>query len=209
MIDYDKAAQAMFGGSAPGSAPNNAQPATNEQSMAERMFGTPKSAQPANDSLQDERPVSGLTDEELAQRLYGQTDPLTTFANASRNIQNAAMEDHLAAPEDAKAIASEWATEFAAYQLSDNDSVGLVDLGRSVLNNPPSDETLAGWRQDAMTLLKTEYTPAGANQALQAAREYVASQPGLAEKIDAWGVGDHPLVVKICAERGRALHSKG
>lgn len=212
-FDFEAAANRLFGGSTPSSAPSNtqgiAQPATDEQSMAERLFGKPAAPRQANTEQRDDRPMSELTEAEQAQRLHRGSDPMLTFANASLKIQNAAMEDSLAAPEDAKAIAAEWAGEFAQHQLSDNDSVGLVDLGRSVLSNPPSEQTLAGWRQDAMTLLKTEYTPAGANAALQAAREYVANTPGLTEKIDAWGLGDHPLVVKICAERGRAMRSKG
>lgn len=212
MTDFETAANRLFGGTTPSSAPSNAQgaaqPATDEQSMADRLFGTAKPAQQTKIAQRDERPATELSEADLATRLYS-ADPMLTFANASLKIQNAAMEDHLAAPEDAKAIAAEWADEFAQHQLNDNDSVGLVDLGRAVLSTPPSEETVAGWRQDAMTLLKTEYTPAGANAALQAAREYVAKTPGLAEKIDAWGLGDHPLVVKICAERGRAMRSKG
>lgn len=212
-FDLEAAAQRMFGGSTPNSAPSNAQgaaqPATDEQSMADRLFGTAKPAQRANASQQDDRPVSELTEEELAQRLYGNTDPTLTHRDAVQAIVNASMQDHLHDPETAGEIAGDWAETFARHQLNATESKELADIGASVMRNPPSEATVLAWRETAIANLQTEYGVEGAGQALQDARAYVSSQPGLADLIDAYGLGAHPKLVALAAARGRALRMAG
>lgn len=181
-FDFDRAATALFGNASP----------------AQRAAPAP-----------DARPVEALTDDELAQRLYGSTDPTLTHADATLAIVNAGMQDHLHDPDTAKAIAKEYATVFAAHNLNATESAQLADIGASVLRDPPTAEVVTQWRETAISNLQAEYGLQGAGQALQDARAYVQSQPGLADLIDAYGLGAHPRLVALAAARGRALRMSG
>lgn len=184
------------------------QPVTDEQAMAERLFGTPPAAQ-RSAPAPDTRPVAELSEAEVAQRLYGSTDPTLTHADATLAIVNAGMQDHLHDPDTAKAIATEYATVFAAHNLNATESAQLADIGASVLRDPPTAEVVTQWRETAISNLQAEYGLQGACQALQDARAYVQSQPGLADLIDAYGLGAHPRLVALAAARGRALRMSG
>lgn len=212
-FDLEAAAQRMFGGSTPNSAPSNAQgaaqPATDEQSMADRLFGTAKPAQQANASQQDDRPATELTEDELAQRLYGKTDPTVAHRDAVTAIINAGLEDHLHTPEVAREIAAEWAGVFSNHNMNANESLQVADIGASVMRNPPTPELVMQWTETALQDLKTTYGVQGAGQALQDARAYIASVPDAADMLDAYGLGNHPKIVAMAAARGRAMRMAG
>lgn len=210
-INLEAAAAAMFGGTTPtgASAPtqSTAQPATDEQTMAERLFAKP--APEAKPAQHDARAISELAEEEQAQRLFSQTDPTLTHADATQAIINSSMRDHLNDPQTAGEIAAEWAATFSQYQLNSTESAELADIGANVMRNPPTPEMFTSWTETAISNLQSEYGVQGAGLALADARAYVASQPGLPDLLDALGLGAHPKLVAIAAARGRALRMAG
>lgn len=204
-FDLERAAAVMFGDTTPTSAQaTSTAQRTPDQDTAERMFGKPSQA-PRPATHRDARPFAELSEQQQADRFYGNTDPTKTHADATQAIVNASMEDHLQDPETAAQVAKEWATTFAQHKLNSTESKELADIGASVMRESPTAEVLAQWQDTAITNLQTEYGVAGAGQALQDARAYVASVPGAAALIDSLGLGSHPKVVALAATRGRAL----
>lgn len=214
MDDFDAIAARLFGSTAPSAAPAPAQDspasATGEQTAAERLFGVkPQAETQPRPELRDDRAFSELSEAEQAQRLYGSTDPTLTHADATVAIRNAAMQDHLHDPDTAGEIAAGWAATFSQHQLNATESKDLADIGASVMRTPPTPELVTQWTETAIANLQAEYGVQGAGQALDDARRYVASHPGLPDLIDALGLGAHPKLVALAAARGRALRLAG
>ncbi|QDF96785.1 hypothetical protein CJ010_09715 [Azoarcus sp. DD4] len=211
-FDFERAAQAFYGGTAKPAAPapvgDTPAPATEEQTTAERLFGVKPKAetQPAQ---RDDRPANELTEAELADRIYGQTDPKLTHADATVAIRNAAMHDHLHDPDTAGEIAAAWAATFAQHQLNATESKVVADIGASVMRTPPSEATVLAWRETAIENLQAEYGVEGARRALDDARAYIAGVPDAADMLNALGLGSHPKIVAMAAARGRALRMAG
>lgn len=212
-MDFDQAAAALFGGTTPTAAPapvqGTAQPATDEQALAERLFGTAKPAPEASTAPRDDRPFTELTEAEQAQRLYGSTDPTVAHRDAVQAIINAGLEDHLHTPEVAGEIAAEWAAVFSTHNLNATESAQLADIGASVMRSPPTPELVTQWTETALQDLKTTYGVQGAGQALQDARAYIASVPDATDLLNSLGLGSHPKIVALAAARGRAMRMSG
>lgn len=141
-FDFDAAASAMFGDSHPTQAAatpvHRAAPQTNEQRMAETLFGdTSAPVQQAKPyGHRDARPMSELTEAEQAARLYGSTDPTLMHRDAVQAIINAGMEDHLHDPETAEEIAGQWAATFQQHNLNATESAQVAEIGASAMRNP-------------------------------------------------------------------------
>lgn len=181
-----------------------------DQAMADKLYGnSSKPTAPTPTSRRDDRPMTELTDEEQADRLYGDTDPVVAHSTAVIAITNAAMQDHLHDREAAQEIAAGWAATFQQHKLNATESADLAELGASLLANPPSEDTVSAWTETAIQNLQTEYGVEGAGQALQDARNYVASVRGAAAMLDKLGLGNHPKVVALAAARGRAMRLDG
>lgn len=210
-FDFDRAAAAMFGGTAPTAAPAPARPTqlTTEETLAERLFDTDKFARQAKPAQRDDRPMSELSEAEQAERLYGNADPTLTHRDAVHAIINAGQEDYLHTPDVAREIAAEWAETFAQHQLNATESAQLAAIGASVMRNPPTPELMSQWTETALQELKTTYGVQGAGQALQDARAYIASVPGAADMLDSMSLGSHPRIVALAAARGRSLRTAG
>lgn len=207
-MDFDKAASALYGSPTKPTAVSTAQPPTSDELLAEKLYGNTDKPAP-RPVRRDNRPMTELNDAEQAERLFGGTDPTLTHADATRALINAGLEDHLHDPETAGEIAAEWAEVFAEHQLNATESKELADIGAQVLRSPPTPELVSSWTETALADLKAEYGVTGAGQALQDARAYVASQPGLPDLIDALGLGAHPKLVALAAARGRAARLAG
>ena len=179
--------------------PPSAQPSTPPQPAAspaaEQLYGDPEpSDEPAPPSGDD---------------LYGATDPLVVHRSAAHAIESAAVQDFMAAPEEAQEIAAGWAATFATYNLNSDESSTVAEIGAIAMRNPPTEEMQDTWAQQSMQALQRDFGAEGAAQALQDARMYVASLPGAADQIDALGLGDHPALVRLSAAKGRAMRLAG
>lgn len=79
-------------------------------------------------------------------------------------------------------------------------------LAKVHLASPADDATVAGWRQQAQTLIKDR----GFNDVdLDAARRLVARDPRVAEMLDRTGLGSHPQVVERFITLARAQRVAG
>lgn len=213
-FDFDRAAQALYGGTTPTAATapvqGTAQRATDEQVLAERLFGnTNKPTAPARTAPRDDRPFTELNEAEQADRLYGSTDPTVVHRDAVQAIINAGLEDHLHTPEVAGDIASQWAEVFSQHNLNSIESLQLAELGASVMANPPTAEVMSHWTETAISNLQSDYGPHGAGQALQDARAYISQIPNATDLLNFLGLGSHPRIVALAAARGRALRLAG
>lgn len=147
-------------------------------------------------------------DHQQSRAMYGKTDPTLTHGDATRAITSAAMEDNLSTPYEAAKIAAQWAGTFAQHELTSTDSAQIVDIAAAAAKNPPSPEIVATWTEQAIQHLQTTYGVQGAGQALRDARAYV-QHTGVADLLDAWGLGAHPKLVALAAAKGRALRLAG
>lgn len=210
-FDTERAAQAMFPDhvSASRSTPPPDQTVQPEKSMAERMFGQPQARVARHEDFNAGRPISELDDVEQGRRLFGGTDPILSHADAVQVLINAGLEDHLHDPQTAGEIAADYAAIFAQHELSATDSKVVAEIGAQALRNPPTPELVTSWTEQALQTLKTDYGVAGAGQALEDARRYIASVPDAADMLDAFGLGSHPKIVALAAARGRLLRLSG
>lgn len=215
-MNDDQLASLLF----PNSPSTNASPTTatvsaaplqaTEHDAATKLYcNTSRPAANVETAPRDDRPLSELTEDEQAQRLYGGTDPTVAHRTAVQAIFNAGLQDHLHDPKTAQEIAAGWAEVFSSHQLNATQSAELADIGASVMRNPPTPELLETWSDTAIQNLQTDYGVEGAGRALQDARAYVASVPGAADMLDSLGLGSHPKVVAIAAARGRAMRMSG
>lgn len=194
------AASVMFGGAAPQPQSESASEPTPHELDAERLFGAPQ------EERQDDRDKSALSDEEI---MYGNTDPRIAFADAARLIENRSMEDHFTDPEEARAIADEWAGTFQKYALNSTESMTVTEIGASVLKSPPNAETVAAWEEDARAGLLADYGREGVNRALADAQALVAKDDRLRDWLHNTGMGSHPRVVALVAAKARSLRLAG
>lgn len=166
-------------------------------------------AMPKDAVEDDDRPLSEKTGEEIANALYGSTDPMVTHAGAARIISNVAVQDFLNDPIQAERVAAEWAETFTTYKLNADESNMLAQLGVDNVRTPPSQEVQEQWAEASLADLQRDWGADKAGQALNDARMYVARTPGAADLIDRLGIGNHPKVVALCAARGRAMRTSG
>lgn len=191
-------------------APTSAPQPTAEDVLAERLFGnTNKPTAQANTAPRDDRPMSELTEDEQARRIYGATDPAIAHSTAVIAITNAAVQDYLIDPDEAQAIAGEWAEVFSQHNLNSTESLQLAELGASVMANPPTPEVMSHWTETAIQNLQRDYGVQGAGQALQDARAYISQIRNATDLLDSLGLGSHPRIVALAAARGRALRLAG
>ena len=190
--------------------------------MAVKLFGdTTPTAQPdfgrdLRDQLSGIKPMSELpeqaplSDEEHAQRMFGDTDPELQFGDAMRDIEAAVLQE-LGDPADAAATASQWASEFQTLGLTHAESVTLTEVGIAAVTSAPSPETVLTWQEDARTALLQDFGPRGAHQALQDAQRYLGrfGTPELRDVLDMTGLGNHPAIVRTIAAKARQARLEG
>ena len=189
--------------------------------MAVKLFGdTTPTAQPdfgrdLRDQLSGIKPMSELpeqaplSDEEHAQRMFD-TEPTLAYGDAVRSIETVMLEQ-LGSPEEASATAAEWAGAFSEMGLSHQEAALVTEIGISAISTPPSPETVTQWTEAARDALVQDYGPRGAHQALQDAQRYLGrfGTPELRDVLDMTGLGNHPSVVRVIAQKARQARLEG
>ena len=180
--------------SAPGgdSAPVH-EPRTFEQ-IAEAQYGKPEL--PAEDLPAG---VAALRDTDPARRMYDDRTPYT-HAGIER-----ALADHGVEGPAADLEHKAWAGVFADLGLSGQDAQGVVQLAMA---EPPSDDQVQAWPTQAQAALQEAFGRDW-QQALADARLLVARDPRLSDYLNRTGLGNHPHIVKLAAERARAAIANG
>lgn len=183
-FDFDRAATALFGNASP----------------AQRTAPAP-----------DTRPVAELSEAEVADRLFKTGDPALNHSDGMRAIEQAAMHDFLASPEEASQAAEHWGGVFQAVGLSASESAQLADIGIATFTTPATPELRTSWVEQSQQALLQDFGPQGARAALDDARRFVAihAGPDLREVLDSTGLGDHPHVVRLIAAKARAARIAG
>lgn len=195
---------------------------TDFNTMAQTMFGatTPSSQTDFGADLRDQ--LAGITptpdlpeqaplsDEEHAERMFGDSDPVLTYGDAARDIESAVLES-LGDPEEAASTATQWASEFQTLGLTHAESVTLTEVGIAAVTSAPSAETVLTWQEDARTALLQDFGPKGAAQALADAQTFVTrfGSPELRDVLNMTGLGNHPRVVRVIAAKARAARLEG
>lgn len=98
-----------------------------------------------------------------------------------------------------------WAGVFADMGLDAVDAAAMVRVG---LIDEPTPEEAAAWPEQAQAALRETFGD-DAQQALADARLLVGRDPRLKDFLNRTGLGDHPHVVKLAAQRARALIANG
>jgi hypothetical protein len=194
---------------------------TDFNTMAQTMFGsTTPSAQTdfgadLRDQLAGTKPIPALpeheplSDEEHAQRMFD-TEPTLAYGDAVRSIETAMLEQ-LGSPEEASATAAEWAGAFSEMGLSHQEATLVTEIGISAISTPPSPEIVTQWTEAAKDALVQDYGPRGAHQALADAQRYLArfGTPELRDVLDMTGLGNHPAIVRVIAQKARQARLEG
>lgn len=72
----------------------------------------------------------------------------------------------------------------------------------------PDEETVRGWEIESRRALREQYGTAEGDRRLALAAEFVANRPELRELLNQTGVGSHPKVVRMIAEKAGAAYSQ-
>lgn len=203
MSTFEEQAASFFPSLVPAAAPAApaAAPAqTDFEKAANTLFGdsTPKPAAPA-------KPRDEPTDDIDKAQAFFAGSPI--HGDAERAIQSA-MVEQLATPEEAQAVVAEWAPLMHEFELNSSESAQLTELGVSAALRPPSDETLAGWAEASRQAIRQEYGPR-AGEALQAARQLIATNPKLKAFLEDTGLGNNPAYVRLACEKAMDLKKRG
>lgn len=152
-----------------------------------------------------------LSEEQKAEKLFNSGQPELYHSDAMRGIEQAAMEEFLASPEEATEAATHWGSVFQEAGLTGTESAQIADIGISAFKAPPTPEIVETWVEQSQQALVQDYGPKGARAALDDARRFVElhASPDLKEVLETTGLGNHPQVVRIIAAKARAARNAG
>lgn len=149
-------------------------------------------------------------DDALARKLYDAPTGPDYFGDATRAIVTDLRERELMPDQDAQAQAATWSPVFAELGLSSVEASNVVDAAIAAARNAGDDgELAASWAADAANIVRQDYGPEGAGQALADARALVARYPKIARMLEETGLGNHPAIVRIACAKARALRLRG
>lgn len=119
--------------------------------------------------------------------------------------------DHTLLPADERKESIASARELAREMgMTPNEVTALQNLGAQYRNQPPTDSDREGWRRTTQQEMRLQYgSEAERERAMQDARAYAAKHPGIAEQLQANGLGDHPQVVRMFADLARRARGRG
>lgn len=144
--------------------------------------------------------VKALRDSDQARAMY---DDRTAFKAAG--IDKALGELGIEGP-GAEAEHKAWAGVFTDAGLTPQDAQDVVKL--ALMDEPTADEA-AAWPTQAEAALQEAFGADDWRQALADARLLVKRDPRVRAFLNRTGLGDHPTVVKLAAQRARALIANG
>ncbi len=197
-FDLERTASTLYG--TPAAKPA-AKPADDGAIMApaDVLFGSPD----ATPAKSDDAPV---TDEDRAAALFS-SSPI--HGDAERAIERAALEDGSATPDAAREAAQSWRGTFDRHGLNSTESAQLADLAIAAHRQPADEQTRARWAEDAKAALLQDFGPENIALALADAKKIIAKDPKLAAYLDQSGLGSHPTVVRLVAQKARAMRKAG
>lgn len=186
---------ALYGGEAPvAPAPGPIAEARTPEQIASAMHDKPE---PLAEELPPE--VKALRDADPARQVY---DDRTAYKGAG--IDKALAE--LGIEGQAADLAHrEWAGVFADAGLDAQTASTLVEVAKASY----SDETMQAWPEQAKASLREAFGEDDWQHALNDARLLVKRDPRVAKHLDETGLGNHPTVVRVIAQRARALIANG
>lgn len=131
--------------------------------------------------------------------------------NANETYQDALPDDVLTndelTPELREAATREFRAMAGDLALPPAELSQFVTLAKWAESNPPTQEQHDSWRQDALATLEREFDDPA--QALKDANALLRRDPRVRALIDHFGLGNHPSVVKMIAQRARSERAKG
>jgi hypothetical protein len=153
---------------------------------------------------------SPRTEAELADSLFGESDPALMFGDQMRAIETAVLEQ-LGDPTEASATAAEWAGAFQEFGLTHAEAQTLTEVGVSAMHSPPSAELVTTWTEASQRVLLEEFGPRGARGALDDAKAFIGrfGTPELRDVLNATGLGNHPEIVRVIARKARQARLEG
>lgn len=157
-----------------------------------------QATEPAADALPPE--IQALRDADPARAMYSDT---TAYASAGIDT---ALGDLGITGAAAEAEHKAWAGVFTDVGLTTQDAQDVVKLA---LMDEPNAEEMQGWRGQAEASLQETYGADDWQQALADARLLVKRDPRLKDFLNRTGLGDHPHVVKLAAQRAREQIASG
>jgi hypothetical protein len=207
-FNFEAAAANLFGATTPTSqptAPSNSSHGVDD-ALAGRMFPNQRQTTPVKAPDVSHEPT---TDE--ADKMFNSGNPGLYHGDAMRGIEQAAMERMLASPEEASEASSYWGSVFQEAGLTGTESAQIADIGISAFTQPATPELRTSWVEQSQQALVQDYGPQGARAALDDARRFVDvyGTRELRDVLDSTGLGDHPAIIRIIAQKARAARNAG
>lgn len=145
--------------------------------------------------------VAELRKGDSARKLYGAEGTYKGTDGLEATFEGAEL------PAEHQAAAIKEFREMAAdLQLEPNQFRDVVPLIKQYFENPPDAKTEGEWRKSAQLELERVYgSKEEAAKAANLARELVKRDPRVARILDETGLGSHPQVVILLAERARTI----
>lgn len=111
-------------------------------------------------------------------------------------------------PEAARQQAEAAGRLFHANGINGDDGQFVSEVAIAAAVNPPTADVLNRWRASAFDTLRQEFGDT-ADLALNDARKLVKQDKRLHDYLDRTGLGEHPAIVRVIANRARALRNAG
>jgi hypothetical protein len=216
-------ANILYGNARPEPATPVQQAPTSEQRLAATLYGTPDPAKPeaqapATPTATDPVAEDKAGAQPAAQSLYEPDDkPLddqqraaaeSTYGSAMRTAKSELVERAGWDVGEAHASAAAAGELFYRHGVSSDDAQHVTEAAISAEVNGVTDEQMAEWRTRSYGALRADWG-ASADQMLADARALVKTDPRLHDYLHSTGLGNHPAVVRVIANRARQLRSQG
>ncbi len=213
MIDEQHAAAVLYGGGAPSATakgtptPRTDAPAMSDGVAATALYGEPKPDPAAEAVAEAEETHKNLRDVEEAEAAE-RARLESTYGSAMRTARSELADRAGFDLEVARADAEAAGRLFDQHGVTSDDAQHLTEIAVSATVNGVSEEQLTTWRAQAHDVLRAEFGET-ARTALEDAKALVASDPKLKSYLHTTGLGDHPQVVRVVANRARQLRLAG
>lgn len=195
-------------------------PPSEPRSLAQALYGTTATQSTHDTAKGNPAPRTDATarpDGAAATALYGEPDATAdaekrqviegTHGSAMRTI-SALSERAGWDAETARQQGEAAGRLFHTHGISSDDAQFVTEVAVAAEVSPPGDDVLNQWRGAAHDTLRQEFGDS-AKVALADARALVAQDKQLHDYLDRTGLGNHPKIVRIVANRARQLRLAG
>lgn len=131
-----------------------------------------------------------------------------THGSSMRTIRSELVDRAGWDPESARRQGEAAGRLFYAQGISSTDAEFISEVAIAAEASPPTGEALNDWRAAAYDTLRTDWGDTAA-QVLADARALVAADKQLHDYLDRTGLGNHPHVVRVVANRARQMRLQG